>query len=75
MAGPRDVERHTERLGKMLARVLPPLIDEPYGVAASFYAQLTDVEEDVTGLLTYDRAVAKVEPHELAVLHAKICRL
>nr|MDO8085084.1 glycoside hydrolase family 2 TIM barrel-domain containing protein [Candidatus Sigynarchaeum springense] len=39
------------------------------GLVASVYTQLTDVETEVNGLLTYDRAVSKIDPHVLARMH------
>ena len=32
------------------------------GVSATVYTQLSDVEEEINGLFTYDRAVLKLEP-------------
>lgn len=34
------------------------------GLAAAVYTQLTDVEEESNGILTYDRKVRKWEPQE-----------
>lgn len=39
------------------------------GVAAGVYTQTTDVEDEINGLLTYDRKVAKISPSELFRLH------
>jgi hypothetical protein len=39
------------------------------GLAAAIYTQLTDVEVEVNGLLTYDRAVIKFDAGRLAALH------
>lgn len=35
---------------------------ERRGLSAAVYTQLSDVEEEVNGLLTYDRKVCKVDP-------------
>jgi len=43
-----------------LLRNLEPLIGE--GLAAAVYTQTTDVEIEVNGLMTYDRAVIKIDP-------------
>ena len=32
------------------------------GLAAAVYTQLSDIEDEVNGLLTYDRKVCKVKP-------------
>jgi beta-galactosidase len=42
------------------------------GVAAGVYTQTTDVEVEINGLLTYDRAVAKLPAEELAMLHREL---
>lgn len=42
---------------------LKPLIEK--GVSAAVYTQLTDVEEEVNGLLTYDREVIKMDVKKL----------
>lgn len=44
---------------------LHPLTGKP-GLAAAVYTQTTDVEIEVNGLLTYDRAVLKIPERELA---------
>ncbi len=41
----------------------------PKGLCAGVYTQLSDVEEEVNGIFTYDREVRKIEPengHELS---------
>ena len=35
------------------------------GLCAAVYTQLTDVEDEVNGLVTYDRAVVKVSPERM----------
>ena len=51
-----------------LMLLLHPLIGK--GLAAAVYTQTTDVEIEVNGLLTYDRAVMKIPPQRLAEMHA-----
>lgn len=46
---------------------LRPLISR--GLAAAVYTQTTDVEGEVNGLLTYDRAVVKLDAQMLRKLH------
>lgn len=41
-------------------RQVGPALD--HGLAAIVYTQLTDVEEETNGLLTYDRRVTKIDP-------------
>jgi len=42
------------------------------GLSAAIYTQTTDVEGEVNGLLTYDRAVIKFSPHKLLALHDRL---
>ena len=35
------------------------------GLAAAIYTQLTDVEDELNGFVTYDRAVVKLPPEEV----------
>ena len=42
------------------------------GLAATVYTQLTDVEDEVNGLLTYDRKVLKVDPDAVRGLNAEL---
>ncbi|MER2133502.1 MAG: sugar-binding domain-containing protein [Arthrobacter sp.] len=44
------------------------------GLAATVYTQLTDVEDEVNGLLTYDRKVLKVDPAAIRGLNAELVR-
>ena len=49
----------TAALDRLWREDVEPLI--PLGLCAAIYTQLSDVEEEVNGLLTYDRRVCKVE--------------
>jgi hypothetical protein len=49
---------------------LHPLIGN--GLAAAVYTQTTDVEVEVNGLMTYDRAVVKIDPEVLAKAHGTL---
>ncbi|WP_218054941.1 glycoside hydrolase family 2 protein [Arthrobacter koreensis] len=51
---------------------LEPALRE--GLAATVYTQLTDVEDEVNGLLTYDRRVLKVDPAVVRGLNADLLR-
>ena len=35
------------------------------GLSAAVYTQLTDIEEEVNGLLTYDRKISKLEATDI----------
>ena len=47
-----------------LSRKLQPLIKN--GLAAAVYTQTTDVEIEVNGLMTYDRAIIKMNPERVS---------
>jgi hypothetical protein len=47
-----------------------PLIGK--GLCAAVYTQTTDVEVEVNGLMTYDRAITKIDPDVLAKAHARL---
>lgn len=49
----------TERIRKLYQETILPAI--PNGVCGCVYTQLSDVEDEVNGLYTYDRRVCKVE--------------
>jgi hypothetical protein len=59
-----DLTRKNERL---LARAWA-LKDEP-GLSAAIYTQITDVETEANGLLTYDRAIIKVNAGRAAAVN------
>jgi hypothetical protein len=53
-----------------LSEVIATLI--PQGLAGAIYTQTTDVESEINGLLTYDRATFKIPPERLAEIHRTI---
>ena len=44
----------------------------PKGLSASIYTQLTDVEEETNGFITFDREIVKVEPEIIKAINDKI---
>ena len=42
------------------------------GLSAAVYTQLTDVEDELNGLLTYDRKVVKIPEEDLREIHARV---
>jgi hypothetical protein len=66
----KDKEQLTERYVELLQEVRW-LIARP-GLSAAVYTQITDVEIEVNGLLTYDRAVLKVDETRLKEAHRKL---
>ena len=51
-----------EKVGRLAAK----------GLAGSVYTQTTDVENEVNGLMTYDRKVLKLKPEVLKAAHDRI---
>ncbi|HEX4265469.1 MAG TPA: glycoside hydrolase family 2 TIM barrel-domain containing protein [Verrucomicrobiae bacterium] len=53
----------TERGCKLMDRLR--VLRESFGLSAAVYTQTADVETECNGLLTYDRAIAKLDPSAL----------
>ncbi len=65
---PEELERAYCRLfGR---EVLPCLRSQ--GLTASVYTQLSDVEQEANGLVTYDRKVVKIPPERLRALNERL---
>jgi len=62
--GVADSEDLTRRYERLLRRVYE--LKEKPGLSAAIYTQLTDVETEANGLLTYDREVVKVDVDRVA---------
>lgn len=58
-------DRYTDRLGEL---------QQEKGLWMSVYTQITDVEQECNGILTYDRKVLKVSPAQQEMMKAKILR-
>lgn len=57
---------------KLHRRQIEPAVAR--GLAATVYTQLTDVEDEVNGLLTYDRRVVKIDPATVRETNARLIR-
>ena len=44
----------------------------PHGLSACIYTQLSDVEEETNGFVTFDREIVKVKPKEIKAINDKI---
>lgn len=53
------------------AEQLLPFIEK--GLSAAVYTQTTDVEEEINGLITYDRKVIKMNEQKVRAVNQKIC--
>ena len=65
----KDRDELAQRYAALLAN-LPAFLER--GLAAAIYTQLTDVEIQVNGLVTYDRQAVKIPVETLAALHREI---
>ncbi|MBN2416517.1 chitobiase/beta-hexosaminidase C-terminal domain-containing protein [bacterium] len=65
-----DAEALNERYEDLCAKLLP-LIDHP-GLSAAVYTQISDIETENNGLMTYDRKVKKVDPETASLAHRGI---
>ena len=59
-------EQLTAAIGKMYAEMVNPAI--PAGLCGVVYTQLSDVEDEINGLYTYDRQVCKVDGDKLRTI-------
>lgn len=59
-------EEFVQALRKVYLEEVVPLIEK--GLCAAVYTQISDVEDEINGLVTYDRQVEKVKPEELVDL-------
>ena len=59
-----------EREKKLFEKEILPAI--PKGLCATVYTQLTDVEDELNGIMTYDRKVVKLPDKKVRELNRKI---
>ncbi len=69
--GAEDEESLTEMIVEMYHKMILPGI--PKGVCGCVYTQLSDVEDEVNGLYTYDRKVCKVNKEKMKELAKELC--
>ena len=62
----------TAALKKLYLSKLKPLIKR--GLCGCIYTQVSDVEEEINGLVTYDRKIVKVPAQEMAAINAEIAK-
>ena len=58
-----SVDALSAALEKLFSRQIRPAKEK--GLAAAVYTQLSDVEDEINGLVTYDRRVVKIEPERM----------
>jgi len=63
-------EELTSNYAKLINREILPNISN--GLSVAIYTQVSDVEEEVNGLLTYDREIVKIDEKEVRLLNEKL---
>jgi len=69
---PKSAAEYRERYEKSIS-ILTDL--KTGGVSGGVYTQTTDVEEEINGLMTYDRKVMKIPAEDLKKIHAPLLLL
>ena len=67
-----DREAFVRDLRALYLEQVLPLI--PRGLCAAVYTQVSDVEDETNGLLTFDRKEAKITPEEVRDISGMLCR-
>ena len=66
---PKDEDEYRARYAKSIEL----LVDlKAKGISGGVYTQTTDVEEEINGLMTYDRRVIKIPAADLKAMHAPL---
>lgn len=66
----KDIEQFHKGLKELYEKQIIPLIDQ--GLCGSIYTQVSDVEDETNGLLTYDRKVLKINKDDLIEVSKKL---
>jgi beta-galactosidase/beta-glucuronidase len=66
----RDAASLTEAIAALWRTELAPAVEQ--GLAGFVYTQLTDVEDETNGLLTYDREVVKIDHETMRTLNDEV---
>ncbi len=66
----KDKASLTKAYQKLYEKQILPLLDK--GLSAIVYTQVSDVEFEVNGMMTYDRAVVKVDEHTVKEINRKL---
>ncbi|MBE6990760.1 MAG: glycoside hydrolase family 2 [Ruminococcaceae bacterium] len=64
----RSAEAWMDAVEKLYREQVHPWIDRE-GLSAAVYTQVSDVEEEVNGLMTFDRRVTKMDPARMAAIN------
>ena len=63
----------TAKIEQMWEKMILPAI--PEGLCGVIYTQVSDVEDEINGLYTYDREICKVSPARLRTLYESAAKL
>lgn len=66
----KDEASLTKAYKKLMERQIIPLVKK--GLSATVYTQVSDVENEVNGILTYDREITKLDAHTVRALNEKL---
>ena len=66
----KTIEEFNQAYKQLFVEQIIPTI--PEGLSATVYTQLSDVEDEVNGLITYDRKVIKVDVEKIKYLNSLI---
>ena len=65
-----DKDKFAIALEKLYLDEVIPMIDR--GLCATVYTQVSDVEDETNGLLTYDRQICKIDPSKMRAIADKL---
>ena len=66
----QDKDSYMQALEKLYEEQIVPAL--PKGLCGCIYTQLTDVEDELNGLVTYDRQIVKPDPERMQKIAAKL---
>lgn len=66
----KSLEELNERVSRLYREEVIPAID--LGLCGAIYTQVSDVEDELNGLMTYDRKVRKLKPETMAPISSVI---
>ena len=66
----RSKDELTKAIKNLIKNEIYPNMEK--GLCAAVYTQLSDVEQEINGFVTYDRKVLKVEPKEIKEANSMI---
>ena len=66
----KSKESLTKAYKKLLDKQIIPIIDK--GLSGTVYTQVSDVENEVNGIYTYDRAVLKIDENVLKDINSQL---